>query len=348
MLGEQGRLALVISVLLPVPEPNLKIKIIIKLNNFVEKNIPPINGLDLKITNACNLRCIFCVNDDKPEKSGEINVEGAIAAIKKLIEQDKNIVSIENIFFTGGEPTLRLKSIAEITNALAKSIFFGINTNGLLLDEDKLDLLKKINVKRIKFSYDTTDKKLFTLLRRGTTEDDHEKLEKNIATAVRKGFLVFLRVALGKLNKDDLLNICKKADDLGVDTLQIKPIICSGRAKSNKGQLMLTEEEIFNLLQEVKDLTKNYKIKISISCFPPAAKIGLTTKFCANQDKFYFDINGNIYHCNYIVNENNLLGNYLKEGGVEEALNKRITNYRKIFSNERIVIDCPSNTITKK
>jgi len=311
-------------------------------NNNILTKIEPINGVDLKVTNTCNLRCEFCVNADYPGKKGDVNTKMVIRALNQLLNSDSSLANLQNVFFTGGEPLLRLDNIIEIAKSLPRTVLLGVNTNGLILDNKKIKRLKNANIKRIKFSYDTTDKKDYLIIRKGSKEDDFDKLERNIKLAAENNFIIFWRVALGKMNYRLLNSIYQRACSMGVDTLQIKPIVASGRAIFNKGQLSLSHNEIVETLKSLRIIIDNNKTKVSISCFPPASNLGLTTKFCANKNKFYLDVNGNIYHCNYIQDDNNLLGNYYDVDGIKKALIKRKKKFNRLFNNIGVISNCPA------
>lgn len=203
--------------------------------------------------------------------------------------------------------------------------------------------LKNVNIKRIKFSYDTTDKKHYNIIRKGSKENDLERLEKNIELAVQRGFIVFLRVALGKMNYKEINAIYQKANSMGVDTLQIKPIVPSGRATLNKGQLLLSPREAVKALRSLHTVIKDKKTKVSISCFPPALEIGLNTKCCANKDKLYLDVNGDIYQCNYNMDDDNRLGNYHNVDGIKNALIERKNRFTVLFNNY-VISSCPATS----
>ena len=304
--------------------------------------INPVEGVDLKVTNVCNLKCSFCVNNDTPTRCGDVDTDKAIKALRQMICIDNSLIDLKNVFFTGGEPLIRLSLVKTIAQALPDSVFSGVTTNGLLMNSKILSELREVNIDRIKFSYDTVDSKKYALIRNGSGQNGLSVLEKNIKLAVKMNFVVFMRVAMGQMNYQEIEKIYKKANDLGVQMLQIKPIVASGRAAFNKGQLLLSHRRIYSALERLKPVVDSGTTKVSISCFPPAADIGFYTKACANKDKFYFHVNGDIYHCNYIMNPNNLLGNYYDDNGIEKAIQKRKRNISSIFNNEYVISDCPS------
>lgn len=110
------------------------------------KRITPI----VHLTNACNLQCQYCyVNNGKVEKNTDKeNLSVLLYCLKKII--DWNGVSGTKIIWHGGEPLLLgTENFSFLLNEIVKykrNVFFSIQTNGTLLNEDYARLFKKYNV----------------------------------------------------------------------------------------------------------------------------------------------------------------------------------------------------------
>lgn len=300
----------------------------------------PVTGVDLKLTDFCNLRCTFCVNNDGNFKHAKVDVKNINRALKELYNAPSTLANLQNVFFTGGEPMFVLDYLKQIVDELPKEIFTSVVTNGIRMNEENLEKMRVMNINRIKVSYDTTDPKIFVKIRKGAKEEDLSIIEKNIKSAVEKDFLVFMRVALGKSNYKNLTAIYEKAMELGVDTLQIKPIVASGRAKEN--EQLITNGELMEVFSDLAKIYNDRVTKISVSCFTPAEQVGLPVKNCANKQKFYLNTDGDIFTCNYFMDPSNLLGNYNSKGGILEALQKRKKIYENLFTMENSIALCPS------
>ena len=77
----------------------------------------PVEGVDFKVTDKCMLRCTFCANEDGPEKRRDIDVRKAIAALHELRDAPKELGSLKRVFFTGGEPLMRLSLVEQVARA---------------------------------------------------------------------------------------------------------------------------------------------------------------------------------------------------------------------------------------
>jgi Predicted Fe-S oxidoreductases len=93
----------------------------------------------VSITNRCNLRCKGCYAQlHHPVDSQQIEMDTARLS---NIFKEAHELGIALILIAGGEPLIR-KDILEVTAKFA-SIIFPVFTNGLLLDKEKLQLIKK-------------------------------------------------------------------------------------------------------------------------------------------------------------------------------------------------------------
>ena len=122
-----------------------------------------VNQIALFITDDCNLRCIYCYeNDRKCGKVGkQMNKEVARSAIDLLfLEMTKATSNKGRIMFSGGEPLLNwkvMRYVIEYTKERMlrenKTILFGVSTNGTILTKKKIDYLYKYGID-IDFSID--------------------------------------------------------------------------------------------------------------------------------------------------------------------------------------------------
>lgn len=100
----------------------------------------------LNLTHSCNLKCRYCFVHQNPET---MTLETAKKAVKFILE-NKN-VDIPSINFFGGEPTICWDSVivplVEWVRDELKVLFtFGMTTNGTLLNDERMDWMKKYDV----------------------------------------------------------------------------------------------------------------------------------------------------------------------------------------------------------
>lgn len=311
-------------------------------NSMKPPEIRPVTGVDLKVTGTCNLRCPQCVNADGPVKNDDVDVSAVVRALHELKDAPDDLSRLDSVFFTGGEPFKKLELVQAIMKQIPLDTFTSVVTNGTLVTRDAILKLKDLGLNRLKFSYDTTDPNAFVQIRRGATREQLVNIERNIETASTEGILTYMRIAFGKKNRGVLREIYQKAVDLGADTLQIKPMVPSGRAVENRDDLCMTKDEFMESFRDLWTIYDDTKTKISISCFPPALDIGFFAKYCANNQKFYMETDGRLYTCNYIMDEHNLIGNYREAGGLTQALKDRKQRFFDLFGENNVIKNCPS------
>ncbi|MDD3145126.1 MAG: radical SAM protein [Candidatus Gracilibacteria bacterium] len=95
------------------------------------------NVLDIYITEVCNLNCEYCYVDIKKVESDGVNSNEFIEKV--------SLLDYDNIRFLGGEPLIKFNEIKDIINSVKSKnnkIQFSIITNGILLNEEKLNYFK--------------------------------------------------------------------------------------------------------------------------------------------------------------------------------------------------------------
>jgi len=105
------------------------------MRNPCQANAEPL--IQIKLVNRCNGGCYFCI--DRFNKKGDsIDIEAILGNIDS-IDNKYNKVDI-----TGGEPLLELDYVLLLANQLkARRKYVILNTNGVLLDSAKVDLLNE-------------------------------------------------------------------------------------------------------------------------------------------------------------------------------------------------------------
>lgn len=112
-----------------------------------------LNILLLNVANDCNLRCSYCYNKHGTygESADLMSEEIAIKAIDLVFQHfDK----VHNIQFFGGEPLLNTKIIRLVCEYVTEKVKnmsgmmprFGLNTNGTILNDSIIELIKKYKI----------------------------------------------------------------------------------------------------------------------------------------------------------------------------------------------------------
>ncbi len=111
----------------------------------------PVKAMCLHVAHDCNLRCRYCFasTGDFGGTRTMMPVEIGKMAIDYLIKYSGSRHNLELDFF-GGEPTMNFELVKEVVRyarslekAHNKNFRFTITTNGILLDDDKIDFINK-------------------------------------------------------------------------------------------------------------------------------------------------------------------------------------------------------------
>lgn len=184
----------------------------------------------ISITDACNLRCLYCMPKGyKAQHHNFLTVEEINNITQALAK-----LGVKRVRITGGEPLIRqdvveiIKNINEIDGIQD----IGITTNGIFLSE-KIDDLVKHGLKRVNISLDTLKHERFKKL----TGGDLDKVLSGLNKAIDKGLVVKINVIpMKEINEDeisDFINLSKKLD-IDVRFIELMPI---GEAVKFKGVL---------------------------------------------------------------------------------------------------------------
>lgn len=119
----------------------------------------PIIELVVKIASRCNLNCTYCYEynqgDDSWKRASKfMSLDTAVKLGKRIQEHiDEHKLTEYNIGLHGGEPLLMSpQKIDELTTAIKNQIdpsvdlYFGMQTNGVLISKEHIKVLKKHNI----------------------------------------------------------------------------------------------------------------------------------------------------------------------------------------------------------
>jgi len=266
------------------------------------------NYLRISLTDNCNLRCFYCMPDEKY----------AFAPAAKLMQPDE-IETIAKLFvahgvkkirLTGGEPLVRKDAPAIIDKLGKLGIELAITTNGVRINE-MMDNLMSAQVKTINISLDTLDAEKFKKI---TRRDLFQKVRDNINLLIQNNFRVKINVVLMKgLNDDEILDFIEMTRDSQIEVRFIEFMPFSGnRWTSNQ---VFTLEEIVTEVQsrydilaiepEAHDTAKKFKIPGFAGNF--AVISTMTAPFCSSCNRIRLTADGKLKNCLFSKGETDLL-----------------------------------------
>ncbi|MFJ7730731.1 radical SAM protein [Lysinibacillus sp. NPDC097231] len=310
------------------------------------QNYVPVDAVEVKILDACNRACTFCVNEDYSGK--QVNLFDSTLFLHSLFDWVDDPYEAEKpaaLYLTGGEPLIALDEVEKIVRPVAeRQIATRLVTNGTLLNKQRVSRLAEMGLTGVKVTYTSTESERLFKIVKGSHREDPQRLLDGIRRAKDAGLWTFVRIGIGRHNYDEVVKIYQLMRDIGVDVIQMKPWIASGLAAINSDELLLNPEELLTLFSQTAEAIgiealQATKPELTVSCYPPARSFGYTVKDCANISKIYCEPSGNALICNFA---DEYLGSWRPEdGGLGAVVRRRREIYQQTI-DEHGVASCPA------
>lgn len=202
-----------------------------------------IDYLRVSVTDNCNLRCIYCM-DEKGNKFLNKDEKVTDDEIYKVVKESAKL-GIKKVRITGGEPLVRpgvVSLISKINNIEGIEEIY-LTTNGILL-ADMIDELSKNGLKGVNISLDSLKEDRFNKLTRvGNLHKVLEAIDKAIALGIK---VKLNTVIVNDINKDEIIDFVNLTKEKPIDVrfIELMPI---GIAVNYKGA---TNEEVLKFITE--------------------------------------------------------------------------------------------------
>lgn len=172
-----------------------------------------INYLRISITDRCNLRCKYCVDEDFSFLPHDevLRYEEIVRFVRICSE-----LGVNKVRLTGGEPLVRkgISYLLKEINTINGIEDISLTTNGVYLGEKILEL-KKAGLRRINISLDTMKKEKFAFI---TGVDAFDNVLKGIEESIRAGLkpVKINTVIIKGFNDDEILDFARLAKKWGI------------------------------------------------------------------------------------------------------------------------------------
>lgn len=226
-----------------------------------KKREPVLKAMCLHVVHDCNLKCEYCFasQGDFGGHKAYMTEEVGKKALKYLVDNSGSRKFLEVDFF-GGEPLMDFELVKklvkygnEIAEEKGKKFRFTITTNGVLLDDDKIDFINE-NMHNVVLSLDgrksVNDNMRKTLNDKGSYDLIVPKFQKLIKG--RKGKYYYVRGTFTKKNLDFSEDV-KHFKDLGFELSSIEPVV-----DSDYDDYAITKEDLDTVLEEYEKLAVDY------------------------------------------------------------------------------------------
>lgn len=214
----------------------------------------------LKVTNSCNLKCMFC----SQESHYNLNEDDLPLDQIYLIIDRLSLLGVQRLRLTGGEPLTREDIIDIVKLARMKFKKFSIFSNLSLVNYDILKEIIRLGPEII----------WTTILDHSPNVHDflvkilgsHRLTVASIQFLTARGIHVGVQIPITKYNYPNLSDTISFVQQLRVKTIKIIPMFPIGRAERNKNKLIIPIlwNQIFKIVTSL-DFTDSHYSEIKIS-----------------------------------------------------------------------------------
>ncbi len=223
---------------------------------------------DLKTGYSCNNQCKHCVIEDSRDKlveqksSVDLSTEDCLRQVDYAIGQGG-----EYIVLTGGEVTIRKDFPQLVDYCSQKGLNITIQTNG-----------RRLHVPEVARVISACGRIRCVVALHGACSDTHDGITQvagsfdetceGIQYATQHGILTILKVVISKINRSELPEIVKLANDLGVRYICFAFPHGQGGARKRFDQVVPTYSELRSDLDSLIRAAKTYHIQIEFETIP--------------------------------------------------------------------------------
>ncbi len=317
----------------------------LEIDNYNPDNI--VKAMCLHVAHDCNLKCNYCFASQGNFKGAKtlMTYDVGVKALDYLAKSSGNRKNLEVDFF-GGEPLMNFDLVKDLVSygrklekEYNKKFRFTITTNGVLLDDDKMEFINE-NMENVVLSLDgrksVNDNMRKTVSENGSYDIILPKIKKMVE--LRKDKDYYVRGTFTNKNLDfgkDAIHFLEE----GFKKISIEPVVTP-----ESEDYALREEHLEDILREYENFSKEYIklkskdpdfmffhfmidleqgpciIKRSVGCGAGSEYIAVTPE-------------GDLYPCHQFVGEEDfLLGNL--ESGIRNVELQEDFKKANVFTKE--------------
>lgn len=289
--------------------------------------------LRVSLTDRCNLRCSYCMPAD-----GLAWLPGRTiltdAEIVRLVTVAVELLGVDTIRFTGGEPLLRpglagiIAAVRELTTEAGGPPATALTTNGIGLDA-RVDELKAAGLQRVNISLDSLDRQRYAALAR---RDRLPEVLAGLAAAEAAGLhpVKVNTVVMRRVNEQDVLPLAEFCLERGYELRFIEQMPLGPRHGWDRSVMVPAEEVLAQLRQHYRleplpgrGAAPSEDWQVLDVDGAPRGRIGViasvTRPFCGACDRTRLTADGQVRNCLFAQTETDLR-TPLRDGASDEEL----------------------------
>lgn len=262
-----------------------------------------LNELAIEIIQQCPNCCIHCSSYSDLCKANVMPVE----KVKEVIN-DAKVLGAKLICISGGEPFLHkgLKDIVEYIKA--KGLQCYVYSSGIFHKDGEycsipVSLLEGVakSITKLIVNYETTDSGTYDRIM-GTSCNGLSLLEGTITSAISLDITVEAHFVPMAINYRHINSVVSRCEELGVKKVSFLRLVMQGRAKQNCSLTELSQNQMAQLMDELKALKKEKASGIRLGI--PFSQNKLSCSSChAGSTKISIRYDGLVYPCEAFKND---------------------------------------------
>ncbi len=286
--------------------------------------------LRISLTDACNLRCLYCMPNEKVlvTPSAKMMQKDEILAISKIFVE----LGVKKIRLTGGEPLLR-KDLKDILFSLSElGIELSISTNAILVHQ-YIEVFKKVGITKINISLDTLDAaEFFTMTKRAY----FDQIMANIQLLLENDFKVKINcVVLKGKNENSILDFISWTEKTNLEVRFIEFMPFQGNSWNKESvfayqdilKIIETKFKIEKIKDSPNDTAKHYKVKGFLGDF--AFITTITEPFCDSCNRLRITADGKMKNCLFSDGEMDILSAFRAGQDIRDLISQNISAKKK-------------------
>jgi len=249
-----------------------------------------------ELTKHCNLKCSYCrVTSD--HSCQELSTSEALGLVRKIKKEFKNVLLI----LSGGEACLRKDLSLILKEAQQVNLRVSLATNGTLITEKEVAMIKKYNVQRVSISLDSVNEKKHDASR--GVAGAYQKAMESIALFKNERIPFQINFTLTTQNIEELMPVYELAKELGACALHYFVVVAVGCGRALTAEQMLSPHQIQSALKMIKKISEMSSMEIKETCAPQHVRLNPQQNkggCLAGRSVMFISSEGNIFPCGYL------------------------------------------------
>ncbi len=280
----------------------------------------PLMAASIRLTKRCNLQCEHCYANSVQALNDpdELSTKELFGIIDQLAE-----MSVNEIFFTGGEPLMRSDIVDILHYTFSKGIRILISTNGILLGERFLSKVQDVDFKLFQISLDGPEQVHDSIRGPGKFKRTIKAL-KLASSCLKRN--VAVGTVLSSRNADCIGQTMELAYEAGANVFALMILIVSGRATQvlDPSALQLTSalDDIFKVYRQLSPQMRfAHNTTIPPALYPPdLIETGLHTQcaLCSFPYTVGIEANGDVAPCDGFFGPYNFVAGNLRQHSLKD------------------------------